>query len=61
LVHLILFSLFFLRVVLVLLEHLLVRVRFVTAWDQEQVAFEGVSASLALFLIVFFKATSTGG
>ena len=61
LVHLILFSLFFLRVVLVFLEHLLVRVGFVTAWNQEQVALEGIGVTLALSLVVFFKATSTGG
>jgi hypothetical protein len=61
LVHLILFSLFLLRVVLVFLEHLLVRVGFFTAWDQEQVVLEGVGASLELPLVVFFKAASTSG
>jgi hypothetical protein len=61
LVNFILFSLFLLRVDLVFLEHLLIRVGFFTAWNQEQVILEGVGASLKLPLVVFFKAASTGG
>jgi len=61
LVHFILFSLFLLRVDLVFLEHLLIRVGFFTAWNQEQVILEGIGDSLELPLVVFFKAASTGG
>jgi hypothetical protein len=61
LVHFVLFSLFFLRVVFVFLEHLLIRVDLVTSCNQEQVPVEGIGSSLSFSLVVFFKAHGTGG
>jgi hypothetical protein len=61
LVHFVLFSFFFLWVVFVFLEHLLIRVDLFTTCNQEQVPVKGIGASLSFSLVVFFKAPGTGG
>jgi hypothetical protein len=60
LVHFVLFSLFFLRVVFIFLEHLLIRVDFFTACNQEQVPLNGIGTPLSFSLVVFFKNPGTG-